>query len=466
MATTADPFGSWIASSSTTRAKNVFVDFSRGANAGESSADASSRTTVPWHPATHGPADELERDRGARGGVRPKRQNLGRDQGGETPAKNSETEETRASPLLGTYRVVEALDFLRKATPATVLASPRTDGARAVVAAASTRDGSRRRRRSAAATMDADDDARNVDEMNEGPAWLTHEAARAADAATRPGAPAWAFLPLEVTRARDAAGRDVAPGDRPALDVKVTLARRREDAGAAPFGTATRGLSPNDANRTRTRVGPGAYDAEDAADAVAPRAPAADFGRAARFGGERDGENKRDGEDSNSRADFDPAGAYARMVAPRVPRGAAVDIRRGTNPRADDAAAARRVVVEGREAADEKAAAAKRSRSHRTSSKRRPPLDLVSGSAAWGALVDRSVDHETHAADARTSRAAAEARKSRALAKLDALVGGDALPIRIRTSRRDDARRGGHRVHDVARVRERGGESGDGAPRG
>ena len=430
LATTADPFGSWIASSSTTRSKNVFVDFSRGAGAGAGASSGDpSRTTVPWHPATHGPADELARGRAAGGGVLPIRKYLGRDEDGESRAKNRETEETRASPLLGTYRVVEALDFLRKATPATVFG----------LAADRWRAGGRRRRvdarrfasaaaRRAAATMDADDDARIIDEMNEGPAWLTLEAARAADAATRPGAPAWTFLPLEVTRARDAAGRDVAPGDRPALDVKVTLARRREDAGAAPFGTASRGLSPNEANRTR--VGPGAYDAEDAADALAPRAPAADFGRAARFrgGGRRDGERDGDGEDSNSRADFDPAGAYARMVAPRVPRGAAVDIRRGTNPRADDDAAARRVVVEGREAADEKAAAAKRSRSRRTSSKQRRPLDLVSGSVAWGALVDRSVDHETHAADARTSRAAAEARKSRALAKLDALVGRDALP--------------------------------------
>ena len=74
------------------------------------------------------------------------------------------------------------------------------------------------------------------------------------------------------------------------------------------------------------------------------------------------------------------------------------------------------------------------------------------------ALVDRSVDHETHAADARTSRAArAEASQFRALAKLDALVGGaDALPdppSDLATRRR--AR--GHRVHDVARVRDREG---------
>ena len=280
--------------------------------------------------------------------------------------------------------------------------------------------------------MDADDDARALEDANEGPAWLTLEASRAADAATRPGAPAWTFLPLEVTRARDAAGRDVAPGDRPALDVKVTLARRREDAGATRFGTASRFTSQKEANGTN--VGPGTYDAADAADALAPKAPAADFGRASRFESRFEREGDAFGDDAlRDVADFDPAGAYARMVAPRVP--AAVDIRRGTNPRADEAS--RRTRAASRTVRPLKKNAAKKS---------------ASASTAWHALVDRSVDHalvdrsvdhETHAADARTSRAAAEARKSRALAKLDALVGGaDALPDPDRTSRRDAARRG------------------------
>ena len=420
LASSADPLGSWVASSSTARAKHVFVDFSKTLPSASSDDPSLDRRSVPWYPATHGPPDELARGRAAGGGVLRIRETLGRDEDGETRAKNRETEETRASPLLGTYRVVEALDFLRKATPATVFS----------LAADRWRANGRRRIRNkfasaaarrAAATMDADDDARALEDANEGPAWLTLEASRAADAATRPGAPAWTFLPLEVTRARDASGRDVAPGDRPALDVKVTLARRREDAGATRFGTASRFTSQKEANGTKvTNVGPGTYDAADAADALAPNAPAADFGRASRFESrfEREGDAFGDGDDAlRDFADFDPAGAYARMVAPRVP--AAVDIRRGTNPRADEA-----------------------SRRTRAASRTVRPLKKksasASASAAWHALVDRSVDHalvdrsvdhETHAADARTSRAAAEARKSRALAKLDALVGGaDALP--------------------------------------
>ena len=419
LASSADPLGSWVASSSTARAKHIFVDFSKTLPSAFSDDPSLDRRSVPWYPATHGPADELARGRAAGGGVLRIREYVGRDEDGETRAKNRETEETRASPLLGTYRVVEALDFLRKATPATVFSLAadrwRANGRRRRVDARRFASAAARR---AAATMDADDDARALDDANEGPAWLTLEASRAADAATRPGAPAWTFLPLEVTRARDAAGRDVAPGDRPALDVKVTLARRREDAGATRFGTASRFTSQNEANGTN--VGPGTYDAEDAADALAPKAPAADFGSASRFESrfEREGDAFGDGDDARADfADFDPAGAYARMVAPRVP--AAVDIRRATNPRADEA-----------------------SRRTRAASRRVRPLKTnsasASTSAAWHALVDRSVDHalvdrsvdhETHAADARTSRAAAEARKSRALAKLDALVGGaDALP--------------------------------------
>ena len=221
-----------------------------------------------------------------------------------------------------------------------------------------------------------------------------------------------------MTRARDASGRDVAPGDRPALDVKVTLARRREDAGATRGGTASRFTSQKEANGTKdTNVGPGTYDAANAADALAPNAPAADFGRASRFESRFEREGDAFGDDAlRDVADFDPAGAYARMVAPRVP--AAVDIRRGTNPRADEAS--RRTRAASRTVRPLKKNAAKKS---------------ASASAAWHALVDRSVDHalvdrsvdhETHAADARTSRAAAEARKSRALAKLDALEGGAA----------------------------------------
>ena len=420
LASSADPLGSWVASSSTARAKHVFVDFSKTLPSASSDDPSLDRRSVPWYPATHGPPDELARGRAAGGGVLRIRETVGRDEDGETRAKNRETEETRASPLLGTYRVVEALDFLRKATPATVFSLAadrwRANGRRRRVDARRFASAAARR---AAATMDADDDARALEDANEGPAWLTLEASRAADAATRPGAPAWTFLPLEVTRARDASGRDVAPGDRPALDVKVTLARRREDAGATRFGTASRFTSQKEANGTKvTNVGPGTYDAADAADALAPNAPAADFGRASRFESRFEREGDAFGDDAlRDVADFDPAGAYARMVAPRVP--AAVDIRRGTNPRADEA-----------------------SRRTRAASRTVRPLKKKSASAsastAWHALVDRSVDHalvdrsvdhETHAADARTSRAAAEARKSRALAKLDALVGGaDALP--------------------------------------
>ena len=139
-------------------------------------------------------------------------------------------------------------------------------------------------RRAAAATMDADDDARALDDANEGPRGSPSRR-RARRTRRRDMAhPAWTFLPLEVTRAR--ARRRVArsrPGDRPALDVKVTLARRREDAGATRFGTASRFTSQKRrTERKDTNVGPGTYDAANAADALAPNAPAADFGRASR----------------------------------------------------------------------------------------------------------------------------------------------------------------------------------------
>jgi hypothetical protein len=104
--------------------------------------------------------------------------------------------------------VVEAIDYLRRATPAAVFQ----------LAAERWRKSAKRRRRrqqlgdhrgavgAAAATLldeeewGGDDvDGDGDDEADEGPDWLTHEALAAATNHTRPSAPGWSFLPLAVT---------------------------------------------------------------------------------------------------------------------------------------------------------------------------------------------------------------------------------------------------------------------------
>ena len=226
---------------------------------------------------------------------------------------------------------------------------------------------------------------------------------------------------LEVTRA---ATLRVATS-RPAIDPRGRQGDSREATGRRGRDAIRNRVEVHVAERGERNEGHerGSRDVrrgERGGRARAERA-AADFGRASRFESRFEREGDAFGDDAlRDVADFDPAGAYARMVAPRVP--AAVDIRRGTNPRADEAS--RRT----RDAAPRTVRPLKKNAAKKS----------ASASAAWHALVDRSVDHalvdrsvdhETHAADARTSRAAAEARKSRALAKLDALAGGaDALP--------------------------------------
>jgi hypothetical protein len=78
----------------------------------------------------------------------------------------------------------------------------------------------------AAAALQAEEGDAWEDE-EEGPDWLSLEAAAAAQNATRPTAPGWTFLPATVTQPREAPGRTPAPGDRPELNVTMTLVRRR-----------------------------------------------------------------------------------------------------------------------------------------------------------------------------------------------------------------------------------------------
>jgi hypothetical protein len=73
---------------------------------------------------------------------------------------------------------------------------------------------------------------------DEGPDMLGDEAAAAADAVMRPRAPAWEFLPLRVTVAKANVVTGMKPGDRPELDVKLTLVRRRQP-GATKFASAS-----------------------------------------------------------------------------------------------------------------------------------------------------------------------------------------------------------------------------------
>ena len=361
----------------------------------------------------HGAADALALGRAlGGGGALPLRYYLGRDEDYASRIASRERDEQASkaiayetdekgvggAPVVASLRVAEALDALRASTPATVfgLAAERW-AARARVERAAEREIAQRaeaRRRSrvagttfvagkAARLLDDDADAeadakrmtprskpsarfrreearsarfaraRDAAARNDpasGAAWLGLEAARAAAAATRPSAPGWTMLPLEVTKPRVAAGRAVRPGDRPALDVRVSLVRAK----GFLDGASSRVDMARDAGRSRggdvasrdARVGPAAYHAEKADALVSRRAPEAVFGTAARlapgaWGGAGDGEVVGEG-------DWDPEALPRASLdrATRRRRGVGVNMRKDSNPRFD--AETRRLQTEAR----------------------------------------------------------------------------------------------------------------------
>ena len=96
------------------------------------------------------------------------------------------------------------------------------------------------------------------------------------------------MLPLEVTKPRIGAGRVVKPGDRPALDVRVSLVRAkgfRKPPGLPRTWPAPPGGKKKKIFRRRRRraARPAAYRAERADALRSRRAPAAVFGTAPRL---------------------------------------------------------------------------------------------------------------------------------------------------------------------------------------
>ena len=227
-----DPFASWARSVGRRVAASAFGSLT--APTGRAADPNRFAESVRWNldGATHAPADELARGRALGGGVLPLDAYLGRFEDYESRRRRREEAERArrvgagrggerekdlpdgragvGSPdpsgsyldrIAGTYKVVEALDYLRRATPSTIFA----------LAADRWRRGGRRRRvdarrfesataSRAAEALDAADDDAAAREDDEGPAWLTREALEAAERATRPSPPTWSFLPVEVTR--------------------------------------------------------------------------------------------------------------------------------------------------------------------------------------------------------------------------------------------------------------------------
>ena len=279
-------------------------------------------------------------------------------------------------PIVGTYKVVEAIDYLRRATPAAVFE----------LAADRWRKGKRLRRRrrrqlphqgktkelkcsaraAAATLLDADDDKAEEsddsdyddDEADKGPDWLTHEALAAAANQTRPSAPGWSFLPLAVTQPRPAPGKTPKPGERPELEVRLTLVRKRAPS-APDFAkqppAALRGADAAEGGAAAVMQsmrgvgvpGVGAYDANYTL--TEPASAAAGFSKLDRGLGEgvlEESEEENDGArtilvppaqpQQGDVLDIDPAAAFAAAVARRAAKGAHVDLGRMTNPRVDD----------------------------------------------------------------------------------------------------------------------------------
>ena len=388
-----DPFASWSRSVGRRVAASAFGSLT--APTGRAADPNRFAESVRWNldGATHAPADELARGRALGGGVLPLDAYLGRFEDYESRRRRREEAERArrvgagrggerekdlpdgragvGSPdpsgsyldrIAGTYKVVEALDYLRRATPSTIFA----------LAADRWRRGGRRRRvdarrfesataSRAAEALDAADDDAAAREDDEGPAWLTREALEAAERATRPSPPTWSFLPVEVTRrapgARGGAGGVAEPGNRPELDVTLTLVRRNPP-GALPFETgegasSRRFKDESGEGATGPGVGPGSYRPD--ASSAAPRAPATTFAKASTGrdpggvgGGDtrgdtdvtvRDGskdvskgvstkKEDRGGDDQGKDDRTDAARARAFASAPRLGRSAAVDFAR------------------------------------------------------------------------------------------------------------------------------------------
>ena len=141
---------------------------------------------------------------------------------------------------------------------------------------------------------------------------LGDEARAAADALMRPRAPAWEFLPLRVTVAKANVVTGMKPGDRPELDVKLTLVRRRQP-GATKFGSRTPSGSKKSNARTRdeadaARRGPGAYRLRYGQ--TERRAPRAVIGTSG-LGDDAVMEDDEDAYAEGSVLDIDPAAAFA-----------------------------------------------------------------------------------------------------------------------------------------------------------
>ena len=322
-----DPVGAWKAS--VAPSKPVF-SFPKGPS-GREDVDAE---LEPWPVLGIG---EPWSERRVEGGALPFELVLGRSDAYEDRLKAREAEEKRKI-FPGSYDVVAALDYLRRQTPAAIFK----------LAADRWRAHGRARRLKRARNLlgadvagymadEWDDDERDEDE---GPAMLGDEARAAADALMRPRAPAWEFLPLRVTVAKANVATGMKPGDRPELDVKLTLVRRRQP-GATKFGSRTPSGSKKSNARTRdeadaARRGPGAYRLRYGQ--TERRAPRAVIGTS----GLGDDAVMEDDEEAYAEQvlDIDPAAAFAAAVAPR--KGTAVDMRRMPHPRVDDAERARR----------------------------------------------------------------------------------------------------------------------------
>jgi hypothetical protein len=318
-----DPVGSWKASVASSKPTFSFPK-------GPSGREDLEPERVPWPVLGIG---EPWSERRVEGGALPFEYMLGRADAYEDRLKAREAEENRKI-FPGTYNVIGALDYLRSAPPAAIfkLAADRWRT-----------HGRARRLKRAQNLLGADVAGYMADEWDgdgsedEGPDMLGDEAAAAADAVMRPRAPAWEFLPLRVTVAKANVVTGMKPGDRPELDVKLTLVRRRQP-GATKFGSAT----AKKTNRRikdeadATRRGPGAYKLRYGQ--TERREPRATIGKS----GLDDGAVMEDDDEPYAEQvlDIDPGAAYSNAVATR--KGTAVDMFRMPHPRVDDAARARR----------------------------------------------------------------------------------------------------------------------------
>ena len=343
----------------------------------------------------HGAADALARGRAlGGGGALPLRYYLGRDEDYASRIASREREEEDmkpiayetdatgigGAPVVASLRVAEALDALRASTPATIFGlaaerwAARERAERKAVTETKRRAEARRVSKErvaetyvagkAARLLDDDAERGDRDEETEtrllrfatardavarrdpgsgSHAWLGIEAARSALAATRPSAPGWTMLPLEVTKPRVGAGRVVKPGDRPVLDVRVSLVKTKgflDGASGADFARAAGRWNDEDPKKvlksfsSNPRTGPAAYRVEKADALLSRRAPAATFGTAARLPREiaEDRTEPFSAEASEASEDVTRV-SLDRLVRRR--RGVGVNMRKDSNPRFD-----------------------------------------------------------------------------------------------------------------------------------